>query len=149
MVDERTGVAKIRINGEAFDFDGTLAPLSEALEIEKTLNVRYAQWEEDLTAGSMRAMAAFVWKVWHRDGRDIPLADIVDGKVEVELSELLESLVEVARERAELEAQAEAPKAADGVTGTDPDGTPTTGTGTPASSRKGSASGRGRSASST
>lgn len=143
-------MAKIRINGESFDFDGTIAPLSEALEIEKTLNVRYAQWEEDLSAGSMKAMAAFVWKVWHRDGRDIPLADIVEGKVEVELSELLESLVEVARERAELEEQEQAPKATDDPwTGTGPGGTPTTGTGTSVSSRKGSASARGKSSSST
>lgn len=136
-------MAKIRINGESFDFDGTQAPLSEALAIEKALGIRYAQWEEDLAAGSMTAMAGFVWKVWHRDGRDIPLGDIVDGKVEVELSELLESLAEIGRERAE---QEEDPK--DG-TGTDPGGTPTTGTSTSASSRKGSASVRGRSASST
>lgn len=145
-------MAKIRINGESFDFDGTLAPLSEALEIEKALNIRYAQWEEDLSAGSMRAMAAFVWKVWHRDGRDVSLQDVVDGKVEVELSELLESLVEVARERAELEAQEQeqAPKATDGPeTGTGPGGTPTTGTGTSGSSRKGSASARGKSTGST
>jgi hypothetical protein len=129
---------KIRINGESFDFDGSVAPLSEALEIEKVLGVRYAQWESDFAAGSMRALAGFVWKVWHRDDRDVPLADIVDGKVEVEINEVLTSLVEAAEEQA---AQAEVPK---GPTGTAPDGTPTTGTGTSGSSRKGSASAPGK-----
>ena len=142
-------MAKIRINGENFDFDGTKAPMSEALEIERVLGIRYAQWEEDLGAGSMRAMAGFVWKVWHRDGRDISLQDIVDGKVEVELSELLESLMEVAREREEQAKAEEDPKdpMAPSATATAPGGTPTTGTSTAASSRKGSASAPGKSAS--
>src|SRR5215469_10053462 len=140
-------MAKIRINGENFDFDGTKAPMSEALEIERVLGIRYAQWEEDLGAGSMRAMAGFVWKVWHRDGRDISLQDIVDGKVEVELSELLESLMEVAREREEQAEEDPKDPMAPSATGTAPGGTPTTATSTSASSRKGSASAPGKSAS--
>jgi hypothetical protein len=103
-------VAKVRINGESFDFDGSRMPLSEALEIERVLGIRYAQWEDELSQGSMRAMAAFVWKVWHRDGRNVPLQDIVDGTVEVELGELLESLMELAREREREQEQDGGPK---------------------------------------
>lgn len=128
-------MAKISINGEQFDFDGSKQPLSEALEIESVFGMRYAEWETELAAGSMRAMCGLVWKVWHRDGRavtatqvtqgksGITLQDIVEGNVDVELNDLLESLVAAAREAdAAREAEGQAPK----ETGSGRGGSPTT-----------------------
>ena len=87
-------MAKIRINGEVFDWDATHHPMSEALAIEAATGLRYVDWEIELAAGSMRAMCAFIWLVWRRNGRDVPYAVIVDGKVDIDLTELLDSLME-------------------------------------------------------
>lgn len=78
-------MAKITISGEVFDFDRDRKPLAEAIMIEKDLGIRYAQYESDLLAGSARAIAEFIRVVWLRNGRDVPLADIESGKVEVDL----------------------------------------------------------------
>ena len=74
------------INGEVFDWDRSRRPMSEALAIEHALKCNFAQWETDLEAGSARAMCGFIWLVWRRDGRDIPLDDILSGKVEIDLA---------------------------------------------------------------
>jgi|SRR5215510_4824330 len=122
-------MAKIRINGEYFEFDRDYKPMSEALALEKALKITYGQWERDLTAGSARAIAGLIWVVWRRNGREVDFADIESGAVEVNL--------------ADFGAEEEEP----------PDPTirpasPSTGPGTSARSAK-SGSGRGRSASST
>jgi hypothetical protein len=81
-------VAKVQINGETFQFDITRKPMSEALAIEHALNCRYADWETDMQGGSARALCGFIWLVWRRDGRDIALADILSGDVDVDLATL-------------------------------------------------------------
>jgi hypothetical protein len=92
-------VAKIVINGETFDWDGTKAPMSEALWIEHVYKRRYAEWQEDLTAGSAKAMAVLACLVWRRDGRDVSLQDVLDGKTDFDLMEMLTSLAESAQEQ--------------------------------------------------
>ena len=91
-------MAKIRINGEVFDFDRSHHPMSEALAIEQATGLRYVDWETELASGSMKAMCAFVWLVWRRNGRDVPLDDITSGKTEIDLDELLTSLMEARQE---------------------------------------------------
>jgi hypothetical protein len=81
-------VAKVTINGEVFGFDTSRRPMSEALAIEHGLKCTYAKWEEDMQAGSARAMCGFIWLVWRRDGRDVRLADILSGDVEIDLTTL-------------------------------------------------------------
>ena len=81
-------MAKVTINGEVFDFDTTRRPMSEALAIENGLHCTYAQWETDIQAGSARAMCGFIWLVWRRDGRDVKLADILAGDVEIDMTDL-------------------------------------------------------------
>jgi hypothetical protein len=93
-------VAKIKINGEVFDWDATHHPMSEALAIEQATGQRYVDWEADLGGGSMRAMCGFVWLVWRRNGRDVPYEDIISGKVEIDLTDLLESLMESRQDEA-------------------------------------------------
>jgi hypothetical protein len=80
-------VAKVRINGEFFEFDSSHKPMAEALELEKALKVTYGQWESDLAAGSARAVAGLIWLVWRRNGREVPFEDIVSGAVEVNLAD--------------------------------------------------------------
>jgi hypothetical protein len=139
-------VTTIRINGEKFEWDGTRKPMSEALAIENGLGMRYADWETELAAGSMKAMCGFVWLIWRRDGRDVKLADILSGDVEIDLAELLECLAELAEEAK----AAEAPDPTSGAPEpTAPDGSAGTGGATSASSPASSGSARGRSASST
>jgi len=114
--------------------------MSEALAIEQATGMRYVDWEAELAAGSMKAMCAFVWLVWRRDGRDVALEDIVSGDVEVDLRELFESLMEASQPaeadptQGPLDPAAQAP-------------TPTTATNTSPSSRSSSTSARGRSGS--
>jgi hypothetical protein len=115
-------MAKVTINGEMFDFDQTKRPMLEALTIEHELKMRYADWETELQGGSARALCGFIWMVWHRDGRDVPLEDILSGKADV-------NLADVNIESDEGEADPTSPP---------PDPSPTTTASTPARSRKSS-----------
>jgi hypothetical protein len=119
-------VAKIVIAGEAFDYDGQKQPMSEALAIEEMYGKRYAQWQEDLWAGSAKAMCVLAWIIWRRDGRDVAYQDIIDGKADFDLGEMLRSIIDAA-EAAAAEAKA---AEADPTVPSDPDGTPGTGTST-------------------
>jgi hypothetical protein len=131
---------KIVINGETFDYESK-RPMSEALAIEGVYKRRYAEWEADLTAGSARALCVVAWIVWRRDGRDVPFEDIIDGKADFDLGELMDSM--------NASAEAEAAEAEpDPTASPDPDGTAGTGTATSPSSPANSTSGRGRSGSS-
>lgn len=130
-------MAKVVINGEAFDFDGQKQPMSEALAIEHVYRRRYAEWQSDLQAGSARAFCVLAWVIWRREGRDVPFEDIIDGKVDFDLTEMLESMVESAE--AEKAAEADPPPSSA------PAGTGGTGTGTSLSSPGSSGSVRGKS----
>ena len=79
-------MAKVTVNGEVFGWDPSRKPMSEALALEEALKCRYADWENDLQGGSARAMCGFIWLVWRRNGRDVPLADILAGKVDIDLA---------------------------------------------------------------
>jgi hypothetical protein len=128
---------KIVLGGETYEYDGTKAPMSEALAIEHVYQKRYAEWQTDLAAGSARAMCVLAWIIWRRDGRDVPFEDIIDGKADFDLMEMLTSMAE--------SAEAEAAVAADPTAPPDPAGTHGTGTDTPPRSPSGSGSGPGKS----
>lgn len=78
-------MTKVTINGEVFDYDPDHRPLAEYLEIEHTLKIPYAQVEEGLKEGRADSLAAFIWQVWHRNGRDVAFADIIAGKVDIDM----------------------------------------------------------------
>ena len=135
-------MAKIIIGGETFDYDGKKQPMSEALAIEERLRDSATPsgrttWRPGrrrrcaCSRGSSGGATAATW----------PFADILDGKVDFDLGEMLQSIIESA-EAAAAEAKA---AAADPTAAADPAGTPATATGTSESSRSGSGSGRGRS----
>ena len=42
---------KIILAGETFEYDGTKAPMSEALAVEHVYKRRYAEWQTDLRRG--------------------------------------------------------------------------------------------------
>jgi hypothetical protein len=113
---------KIVLAGETYEYDGTKAPMSEALAIERVYERRYAEWQSDLAAGSAKAMCVLAWLIWRRDGREVPFEDIIDGTADFDLVEMLESMSE--------SAEAEKAAAADPTGPPDPDGTPGTGTST-------------------
>jgi hypothetical protein len=98
-------MAKIILGGETFEYDGRQQPMSEALAVEELYGKNYATWQDDLSAGSARAMCVLAWLIWRRDGRDVPFADILSGKADFDLGEMLRSLSEAA-EAAEAEAKA-------------------------------------------
>ena len=116
-------MAKVTINGEVFQWDGNKTPLSEAIMVERDLGCRYAEYEQDRLAGSARAIAEFIRLVWLRNGRDVPLDDLLNGTVEVDLL-----AIEVEDDEAEDDPK-ESP---------DPAGTHTTPTGTRRTSQKSS-----------
>ena len=117
-------MAKIIIDGETFDYDGQKQPMSEALAIEGVYGTRYAQWQDDLWAGSAKAMCALAWIIWRREGRDEALADIIGGKVDFDLGEMLRSIIDAA------EATAAEAKAAEADPTVPPDPAGTAGTAT-------------------
>jgi hypothetical protein len=78
-------VAKVTVNGEVFEFDRSRKAMAEMITLEKTLGIPYGQWEAELQAGSARALAGFIWLVWHRNGRDVKFADIESGEVEIDV----------------------------------------------------------------
>jgi hypothetical protein len=80
-------VAKVKINGEYFDYDFDRQPLSEMLALEKALKTTYGQWSADRQAGSARALAGLIWLVWLRNGREVPFEDIESGAVELDLAD--------------------------------------------------------------
>lgn len=123
-------MAKIVIGGETFDYDGQKQPMSEALAIEEVYGARYAQWQDDLWAGSAKALCALAWIIWRRDGRDVAFADIIGGTVDFDLGEMLQSIIKAAEDAAKEAKAAEA----DPTGGSDPAGTGTTRRSTKASS---------------
>jgi len=130
---------KIVLGGETFEYDGSKAPMSEALAVERVYERRYAEWQTDLQAGSAKALCVMAWIIWRRDGRDVPFEDILDGKADFDLMEMMNSLAEAA----------DAEAAPDPTVLSDPAGTPGTGTDTLPSSPASSGSARSRSGSST
>lgn len=126
-------MAKVTINGEVFAYDGGRKPLADCLAIERALKVPYAQVEAGLAEGRADSLAAFMWLVWQQNGRDVSLADLLDGKVAVDMGAF--------RVDPE-EGETDPTNPTDGPSST-------TGDGTSASSLSGSVSVRGKSASST
>jgi hypothetical protein len=110
--------------------------MSEALWIEHVYKRRYAEWQEDLAAGSAKAMCVLACLIWRRDGRDVPLDSLLDGTVDFDLMEMLTSMAESAQAEAQAAAEAEAAAEVPTPAGSVPAGTPGTGTGTSASSPK-------------
>jgi len=135
---------KIVLAGETYEYDGSKAPMSEALAIERVYQRRYAEWQTDLSAGSAKAMCVLAWIIWRRDGRDVPFEDILDGKADFDLLEMLTSMAEAAEAEAAAAKAAEADPTAESA----PAGTPGTGTDTSPFSPASSTSARGRSGSS-
>ena len=70
---------KVTINGEHFAFDSQHKPMAEMLALEEATSLSYGEWEAGMSRGSARALAALVWLLWKRDGRDVPFGDIVSG----------------------------------------------------------------------
>ena len=124
-------MAKVTINDEMFDFDTQKRPMTEALALEEALHCNYVQWEADMQAGSAKALAGYVWMVWRRNGREVPIEDILNGTVEVDVAGL----------------KIEADEGETDPTNPNPDPLSSTAAATPARSAKSSASGRGKSGS--
>ncbi len=138
---------KVTVNGEAFDYDGSKQPMSEALWIEHVYKRRYAEWQADLEAGSAKAFCMMACLIWRRDGRDVSTAyaDLLDGKTDFDLQEMIKSMaesVEAARKEA-----AEVPTTPG--ESPDPAGTHSTATAISPSSPASSTSARSKSGSST
>lgn len=74
-------MAKIRIDGEYFEFDRDHKPMSEMLVLEKELGTTYGLWEDGLAKGSAEAMAGLIWLVWKRNGREKPYAEILASDI--------------------------------------------------------------------
>jgi hypothetical protein len=138
---------KVTIDGQVYEYDGRKGPMSEALWIEDVYKRNYGQWQVDLAEGSARAFIMLACLIWRREGRDVGTAykDVLDGKLEFDINEMVRSMNESIE--AEAKAQAEAGPTTPG-TSPDPAGSPTTGTGTSGSSPSGSGSARGKSGSS-
>ena len=80
-------MAKVTINGEVYDYDPALRPMTEILAIEEGLGCTWTEWEVDLQKGSAKALCGMVWSVLHRNGRAVTIKDLLDGTFEVNLAD--------------------------------------------------------------
>lgn len=135
---------KIIIGGEAFEYDPDRYLMSEALAIEKAWGRRYSEFQQELGAGSAEAWATLAWAVWRRNGREVELQDILDGKVDFDHTEMVRS-VNAGYAEAAKEAEQGPTSGASPLTA--PDGTGTTPAATSGRSPRSSASARGKSGS--
>jgi hypothetical protein len=120
----------------------------EALWIEHVYKRRYGEWQDDLSAGSAKALIMLACLIWRRDGRDADAAwrDVLDGTLDFDLNEMLASMAKAAEDaQKEAEAAAEKDAASPTPAGSAPAGSPTTGSVTPGSSPSTSGSARGKS----
>jgi hypothetical protein len=136
---------KVVINGETFEYDDDKMLMSEALWIEGAYGRRDAEYETERLSGEAKAMAVFCCAVWRRNGRDVDLEDVLEGKIDFDLGEVYASVAAVYAERAAA-AKAAAENPTSGAAPlTDTDGTPTTSAATSERSPRSSASARGKS----
>ena len=125
--------------------------MHEALWIEHVYKRRYGEWQDDLSAGSAKALIMLACLIWRRDGRDADAAwqAVLAGETDFDLNEMLASMAKAAEDAQKAEAAAAAEDAASPTpAGSAPAGSATTGSGTPGSSPSTSVSARGKSASS-
>lgn len=80
--------AKVTINGKSYPFDSEHYPLAEAIELEEGIGMPFAEWEQQMLRGSAKAIAGYVWLVLKRNGKDVPLADILSGEYAVDTREI-------------------------------------------------------------
>jgi hypothetical protein len=140
-------IGKLEINGENFEYDFSLTPLAEAVALEHATGMRFAEWEEEMGLGSVKAMAGLIWMVWRRAGRDVSFADMMSGEVEIDLGGFLASMAEIGEQAKKAKAEAAGNPTGAGHPG-DPAGTPSTSPSTSRSSPRTTASGHGKSGSS-
>jgi hypothetical protein len=88
----------------------------EALWIEHVYKRRYGEWQDDLQAGSAKALIMLACLIWRRDGRDADAAyrDVLAGEIDFDLNEMLASMAkateaEQAAQAAEAERDAASP----------------------------------------
>ena len=125
--------------------------MHEALWIEHVYKRRYGEWQDDLSAGSAKALIMLACLIWRRDGRDADAAwrDVLAGEIDFDLNEMLASMAKAAEAEQKAQEEAATAEAANPTpAGSAPAGSATTGSGTPGSSPSISGSGRGKSASS-
>ena len=70
---------KVTINGEVFSHDHDRYPIAEAITLEEKLGMPFYAWKTGLYAGSAKSVAGLVWLVFKRNGKDLPMADILSG----------------------------------------------------------------------
>ena len=128
---------KVTVNGEEFEFEHVRRMMADALAIEKISGKRYVEWENDLYAGSAEAACVLATFLWRREGREAELSDLLEGKVDLDFTEVYVSVVRGYGQML-AEAQAARENPTDGAAPA-PDGTPGTPAGTKASSRRSSA----------
>lgn len=80
-------MVKVTIKGEVFPFEHSYS-LAEAIALEENLGMNFAAWDQAMGSGSAKAVAGYVWLVLRRNGRDVPLADILSGKYELSFSDV-------------------------------------------------------------
>lgn len=82
-------MVKVTIKGETFSFDNERYSLVEAIDVERGTGMAFDAWRFiHLPAGSAVAMAGFVWLVLKRNGRQVPLEDIMSGEYELHTSDV-------------------------------------------------------------
>ena len=81
---------RVTLKGEVFEhFDNKSYTLAEAIEVERGTGMPWGVWETTgLGSGSAVALAGFAYLVYKRAGRDVPLADIMSGKFELNAEDI-------------------------------------------------------------
>lgn len=112
--------------------------MHEALWIEHVYKRRYGEWQSDMEAGSAKALAMLACLIWRRDGRNVDTAfqDVIDGEIDFDLNEMLQSMADAAE--AEVKAREAAAAAEKDAANPTPAGSATAGSRGTRKSTKGS-----------
>ena len=76
-------MVKVTINGEVYSFDHERYPLPEAIDLEEKIGMPFHAWKTAFYSGSAKGLAGFVYLVLKRNGKDVPLEDILSGAYEL------------------------------------------------------------------
>lgn len=100
-------MAKVTIDGQAFDYDPTRMLNTEAIALQKVTGMRMQEWTTLLTEGDAFALTGLVWLLWRRAGREVSFDEVEFdiGSISLEEDEPEAEAPEVPTEAAEVAAE--------------------------------------------
>jgi hypothetical protein len=69
-------MAKVTIDGQAYDYDPNRMLNTEAIALQKVTGMKMQEWTTALTEGDAFALTGLVWLLWRRNGREVAFDEV-------------------------------------------------------------------------